>query len=71
MICCHCKKTITNESNAKLISCDGDFIHKSCENEYEREKAHFCSNVLTDDAAFEHWLFDGMDKDVVKNLKEY
>lgn len=70
MICTHCGKEITNEYEAKLISCDGDFIHKSCEAGYDREKEHFCSSILTDDAAFDHWLFGGLDKEVVKNLKE-
>lgn len=56
MKCCHCQEEIVYESDAVLVSCDGDFVHSKCKAAYEREKAYFLDVIIHDDHLFEEWL---------------
>jgi len=51
-----CGKSVP-EYGGVLMSGDGDFACcQKCADEYKKQRDHFCSVTLCDDALFEKWL---------------
>ena len=57
MRCFHCNKKIENELDMVLISADGDFVcNKKCQEDYEKEKDRFYSEIIHSDEKFNKWI---------------
>lgn len=53
MICIACGNVITDDDEKELLGCDGDFIHKRCRKDWDKQCERI--NNMTNEE-FEKWF---------------